>query len=119
MVLDDSTSIFGDAEASELYEKLVLDELTLSAKPASYKRALKGLEKFHKLYKKKLREMLESTKSKRDLQRIKDELDLVEEFCKREKRYLIGDIKIYELERKLKRTGIFEEMDKIRKKYWS
>lgn len=26
MLLDDKTSIFGDAEASELYEKLVLDE---------------------------------------------------------------------------------------------
>lgn len=115
MVLDDKTAIFGDAEASGLYGKLVLDELTLSAKPTSYKRTLRGLEKFHEWYVKKLREMLKSTKSKRDLQKIKDELDLLEEFCKREKRYLIGDMEMNKLERRLKRTGIFEEMDKIRK----
>lgn len=119
MVLDDKTSIFGDAEAGELYEKLVLDELTLSAKPTSYKKALRGLEKFHGWYVKKLREILKSTKSKRDQQKIKDELDLLEELCKREKRYLIGDIEMDKLERRLKRTGIFKEMDKIRKKYWS
>ena len=119
MVLDDKTSIFGDAEASELYEKLVLDELTLSAKPTSYKRALKGLEKFHGWYIKGLRGILKITKSKKDVQKIKDELDLAKEFCKREKKYLIGDIEMDKLQRKLKRTGIFEEMDKIRKKYWS
>lgn len=119
MALDDKTSIFGDAEASEIYEKLVLDELVLSPKPTSYKKALEGLEKFHEWYIKKLRLMIKTTKSKKDVQKIKDELDLAKEFCKRERKYLIGDIEMDKLQRKLKRTGVFEEMDKVRKKYWS
>lgn len=50
MVLDDKTSIFGDAGAFQMYEKLVIDELVLSPKPISYKKALKGLGKFHEWY---------------------------------------------------------------------
>lgn len=63
--------------------------------------------------------MLKSTKSKKDVQKIEDELDLAGELCKRERKYLTGDIEMDKLQRKLKRTGIFEGMDKVRKKYWS